>query len=339
MKQRGKEVETKLNPPEYNYSATDLIPCKKHPSSSVGICAYCLKERLIELVCSDCGEQRLSSCSCSDISSNRNSSATDIGGVGRISFLIENDRNESRSKPAKSEEGFLVKRRGGIWRIVRLFGRKKREKGGCSERRSVGDGNETWVFDYVGVSRSRSLCSFRGGSFREESGSEFAFSSAKVSDFNGNSSGLDSERPSGFSETEPRKMGLKDSDFGLSGTKRSVFPVKESEFGELGEAGFIDLKLDLETESRKAECSVLKGGDLNFPVSVEDFGGLGGGGEFLGKHEKRGIFRRGGSCRITVNETGIKRDKRGYRGWRWIFRQHPNWRSASKKDEVLVVRT
>lgn len=245
--------------------------------------------------------------------------------------MIENERKDSHSKPTKSEEGFVlkrssstcvgVKRKGGIWRIARLF-RKKREKD-CSERRSVGDGNEMWVFDYVGVSRSRSLCSFRGGSFHEESSTDFGFSSAKVSDFTGNS-GVDSQRPSGFSETEPRKSGLKESDFALNGTaKRSVFPVKESDFGELDESGFIDLKLDLATESRKAaEYSVLKGRDL------PDFGG-----DFLGKYGKNEMLRKGGSCRITMSETGMKKDKRGYKGWRWIFKHHPYWRSASKKDE------
>ncbi|KAL0296793.1 UNVERIFIED_CONTAM: hypothetical protein Sradi_6731400 [Sesamum radiatum] len=90
MKDRGKAVETYSNVPDFNYSASEM-PCKKHPnSSSVGVCAYCLKDRLEKLVCSECGEQRTFSCSCSDhiSSSYRNSGGTME--VGRISFLIPN---------------------------------------------------------------------------------------------------------------------------------------------------------------------------------------------------------------------------------------------------------
>jgi hypothetical protein len=98
MKERGKAVEAFNNNDMEYYSSSSDLPCKKHPSSSsVGICAYCLKDRLIKLVCSDCGEQRLSSCSCSEmseISSNRNSCTVEVGSVGRVSFLIENERSE-----------------------------------------------------------------------------------------------------------------------------------------------------------------------------------------------------------------------------------------------------
>ncbi|KAL0424821.1 UNVERIFIED_CONTAM: hypothetical protein Sradi_1016900 [Sesamum radiatum] len=46
MKERGKAVEAFSNDfSEFNFSAASEIPCKKHPSSSsVGICAYCLKQ-------------------------------------------------------------------------------------------------------------------------------------------------------------------------------------------------------------------------------------------------------------------------------------------------------
>ena len=176
-----------------------------------------------------------------------------------------------------------VKRSGGIWRIVRLFKRKKEKRWERSEEKS-----EMWVFDYMGVvSRSRSLCSFRGVFFEESS--DFAFSSSKISDA--------TERPSGFSEVETRK---------------GMFPVKESDFSGMDESGFIELKLDLETEA-KAECSVSNTDGLK-------------GGNF------------GGSCRITVNGTGIKGEKRGNKGWRWIFRNSPNWRSAGKKDGNHVLR-
>ena len=80
----------------------------------------------------------------------------------------------------------------------------------------------------------------------------------------------------------------------------------------MDESGFIELKLDLETEA-KAECS-----DLN----MDNLKGV----------------NFGGSCRITVNGTGIKGEKRGNKGWRWIFRNSPNWRSASKKNGNHVLR-
>ncbi|XAR55880.1 hypothetical protein NMG60_11036113 [Bertholletia excelsa] len=329
MKERGKAVETYVS--DFSYSSSDA-PCRKHPSPSpVGICAHCLKDRLVKLVCSDCGEQRLSSCSCSDVSSYRNSCAAnaDVGSVGRISFLIENERGEANAKQpqlnkpqneneneSQSEGGVvLLKRsnstctavkRGGIWRIARLF-RKKREKE--SERRSVGgcdEKSELWVLDYMRVSRSRSLCSFRGGSFHdpEELGSDLAFSSAKISDVNG----VDSERLSAFSEAEPRKSGFK-SGFDAAEIsvfeqqKKVIFPVKESDFSRMDESGFIDLKLDLSSESKPELSS-----------SVSELGG--------NFHGCGGELKKGGSCRVTVNDRGMRKDKKGHRVWRWIFRHH-----------------
>ncbi|KAI3817143.1 hypothetical protein L1987_10932 [Smallanthus sonchifolius] len=106
MKNRGKSVKSdqdkaKLFSDSNNFSSTLDLSCKKHPSSSssVGICAFCLTEKLIKLVCSDCGEQRMSSCSCcSDLCSFRNSSCTvDVGSVGRISFLIDNEKDEQKT--------------------------------------------------------------------------------------------------------------------------------------------------------------------------------------------------------------------------------------------------
>lgn len=107
---------------------------------------------------------------------------------------------------------------------------KKREKG--SERE-----NEMWVFDQLGVSRSRSLCSF------QESSSDYAFSSAKISDFNSSS-----ERVSNFSETEPRKSGFRNR------------VLRESDFGNMDESGFIDLKLDLETGDIKSDFGNMRRG-------------------------------------------------------------------------------
>ncbi|KAL4560871.1 hypothetical protein LXL04_033027 [Taraxacum kok-saghyz] len=152
MKERGKSVESDQQynnfGSDYNfyYSSSSGVPCKKHPSSSpVGICAYCLKDRLMKLVCSDCGEQRRSSCSCSDVSSYRNSSCTvDVGSIGRISFLIENEKGGSgdeqkmlfshmkQMKKRETEDDVIllkrsnscvveVKKSNGFWRIGKLF--------------------------------------------------------------------------------------------------------------------------------------------------------------------------------------------------------------------------
>jgi hypothetical protein len=62
--------------------------------------------------------------------------------------------------------------------------RKKREKN-C-ERLSVGGGcdekSELWMVDYMGVSSSRSLCSFRGGwLFGSEDGDHLVVSGARSS--------------------------------------------------------------------------------------------------------------------------------------------------------------
>ncbi|KDP29324.1 hypothetical protein JCGZ_18245 [Jatropha curcas] len=380
MKERGKAVEIYNNNSnsdmyfqDYSTSSSDL-PCKKHPSSSsVGICAYCLKDRLMNLVCSDCGEQRLSSCSCSEISSNRNSCTVDVGSVGRISFLIENDQrnNEiSNSKPKigeKTEEvNFLlkrsssscveIKRKSGFWRIGKLFS-KKREKGSY-ERNSISGFEERsdslWVVDYMGVSRSRSLCSFRGGGggfFGSEdgtfSGARSSISGARSSISAARNSGVnnglifDPERKSGFSsETEPRKSGfdsvLLDSDqkldfSGFNGANtntRRVFSLKEGNFTTMEDSGFIDLKFDGLSDSNSAFGSMK--GNSDFVAVQEQCGGSFG--SFVGD----GMFSNGGSCRITVSDRGIKRSRKSFKSWRWIFRQNNS--DARKKHEEYVVK-
>lgn len=303
MKERGKSVESDQEYTNFNqdynnfyYSSSSGIPCKKHPSSTqVGICPYCLKERLMKLVCSDCGEQRLSSCSCSDISSYRNSSCTvDVGSVGRISFLIENDEQKTlfshvkqQSKKSETEDVILLKRSNscvvevkksnGFWRIGKLF-KKKREKDDSRERN-----NEIWD----NVSRSRSLCSFRGG--ENSVVSDMNYSSAKISDFN---------------ESEPRKSG-----FSLKSGFMDYESGKESEFQFSrvhDDSSFIDLKLDL-SDKLKTEYSV-----FNNNISSPSYGGDNG----------------SSSCRITVNERGIKKGNKGHsKVWKWIFKQH-----SGKKD-------
>ncbi|XWS28229.1 hypothetical protein CRYUN_Cryun25bG0048100 [Craigia yunnanensis] len=242
MKDRGKAVEVYSNDFFQDYSISSDLPCKKHPeSSSVGICAYCLKDRLVKLVCSDCGEPRLSSCSCSEISNPRTSCTVKVGSVGRISFLIENENKDQVLNPTT-------------------------RKGG----------------------------------------------------------------------------GLLDLDGGFSTANRRVFSLKESYFTSGDDSGFIDLKFDFQSES-KGDIPALKKGVLSDSHSA--FGSMSGGdyvphesaGSFQNALVGDGTFCNGGSCRITVNERGIRKSRKNFRGWRWIFKHNPNWSSTRKKDGELMV--
>ncbi|PON47705.1 micronuclear linker histone polyprotein-like protein [Trema orientale] len=410
MKERGKALEAyNRNDMDY-YSTTSDMPCRKHPSSSsVGICAYCLKDRLVKLVCSDCGEQRLSSCSCSEISSNRNSCTVEVGSVGRVSFLIENERNDasfpnnpphnkshhSKTQMGKTEEGLVLRRsssscaeikRGGFWRFGKFFKKKKEKDTGNKSVCGFDDKSDLWLVDHhMGVSRSRSLCSFRGGGggggggwFGSEDGGDLMVSGARSSISGARSSSvtacmvLDSGRRSGFSEAEPRKSGFDNenlvSDFGMrriglvevdnnggnggfNGVNRRVFSLKESDFNGMDESGFIDLKLDYSAESNSKTTSTI---DQQFSSSsvkmgvVSDsesaFGSMRRGSEYgVGEYGDPfgssgamgdGIFGRGGSCRITVNDRGLlKKGRKSLKGWRWIFRHQ------GKKDEDLMFKT
>lgn len=343
---------------DYQYYSTSDLPCKKHPtSSSVGICAYCLKDRLVKLVCSDCGEQRLSSCSCSEISPNRNSCTVEVGSVGRVSFLIENEKNETlipNSKPKlqdKSEEEFVILRRSSsnsveikrsrrFWRIGKLFRKKKEKDCGRSVIGGFDEKSDTWIGDHGGgVSRSRSLCSFRnGGVFGSEDGGDSILSGARSSISAARSSGvnggllLESGRRSGYSEAEPRRSGFdgekRDSfmevDGGFYGVNRRVFSLRESDFKGMDESRFIDLKLDFSSESKPEYLSSAKMGD-----ALSAFGSKRCG-NFMG-NDGDGDLSSGGSCRITVNDRGIKRGRKSMKSWRWIFRHHGS--NGKKKDE------
>ncbi|KAH6802146.1 hypothetical protein C2S51_033592 [Perilla frutescens var. frutescens] len=133
MKAREKSMKTHTNFLDFNCSASQFS-CNKHPySSSVGICPHCLNDRLMKLVCSDCGEHRVSSCSCSEISSSyRNScSNIDVGSVGRISFLIENDKigRKQRSFLGRSSSNCVeAKKSYGFCRIKKLFTKRSNKE-------------------------------------------------------------------------------------------------------------------------------------------------------------------------------------------------------------------
>ncbi|OVA18959.1 hypothetical protein BVC80_8931g25 [Macleaya cordata] len=382
MKDRGKAVAVSSSNWFSDYSSLSDLPCRKHPSSSSagGICAYCLKDRLIKLVCSDCGEQRLSSCSCSDISSSY--TAAEVGSVGRISFLIENEKEDiphsNTTKPIRSESTVLLKRsssssvdvkKSGFWKFGRFF-RKKREKGslefsGTNNGGGFDEKGEMWVFHNVGVSRSRSVGGFRGGFDDSEGG--FRVSSGGASELNRDGHTESAKRSGGFNGVESilggssggKIGGLLESESGFGGLKKddpSLFPESgfkgvrkggmmelDGGFNGVDESGFIDLKLGFSSES-KPEFSCLKHGDLfetesGFRISRD--------GDFS-EHESdsfsylRGerIFSNGGSCRITVNDTEIKKCKKSLKVWRWIFKNHSGTgRTVCKKHEEHVIKS
>ncbi|KAG9133531.1 hypothetical protein Leryth_019440 [Lithospermum erythrorhizon] len=234
------------------------MPCKKHPYfSSVGICSYCLNDRLMNLVCSACGEQRFSSCSCSDISS---SCTGDIGSVGRISFLLENENERKKEVVFRRSSSSCVeikKSRNGFWKIKRLFVRNKKEKG--SEK----DGKIDQKVEKKSVSRSRSLCSFRGGgslSNDADEGSDYAFQSAKISDVTGGVMFNDFEsRKSGFAfrgffsdvDSEPRNSGSRYLFDSENEQKKSGFRGFFDSDNEPRKNGFRGL-FDAENEARKS---------------------------------------------------------------------------------------
>ncbi|MED6108764.1 hypothetical protein PIB30_027174 [Stylosanthes scabra] len=406
MRDRNKGVEAYNNNNMdcyYPSNSCELFTCKKHPSSSsVGICAFCLKDRLVNLVCSDCGEQRLSSCSCSDdiSTSHRNSSAAvDVGSVGRVSFLIDNDKNNNQTPPILQnlpssssssninnklfervvDEATVLRRSSGVeikknnsigkfWKIGKLF-RKNNNNNNNSKKtkeyycgRSVGgchdnNGNGGNYVNHGAVSRSRSLCSFRGGAlFGSDDGTDSVVPSAARSSISAaRSSGvngglfLESGRRSGYSEaaTEPRKSGFdglfldSSSDImdgggggggGFYGVNRRVFSLRESDFKGMDESSFIDLKLDYSSESR-AELfppSKMMMMSDNFG-STRHGGGGGDDGDFVvgdGVSLTSG-GGGGGSCRISG------RGMKSMKGWRWIFRysNSTNRGSARKRDQ------
>ncbi|KAL6529263.1 hypothetical protein OROGR_014886 [Orobanche gracilis] len=340
MKEKGKSVETCSN--NFNFSAASGIPCKKHPSSpSVGVCSHCLRDRLVKLVCSECGEQRLSSsCSCSDVSSSsyRNSCSTAME-VGR--FLIENDKIDpqqifnpnpvSRKGDGKPDDVVFprssasgcakVKKGNGFWRIKSLF-KKKTNK-------NAFENSDIWVSDIRRVSRSRSLCSFRGFEQYELDGERgSAFSSAKASDVTAGGGFLDLDRKfGGFSEIFDSRGAKKKNFVGLDrvhSVPKSVFPARKSDFSSMDESTFIDLKVDLSSGFKDFSGARMSCGS--------DHGG--GGGE-------NGRFGIGGSFANFRSSGGDFENERGgmkrgggknHKVWKWIFNKyHPANENNSKK--------
>ncbi|KAH0756807.1 hypothetical protein KY290_020300 [Solanum tuberosum] len=294
MKERGKAAMETDTFSDSNYSVSSDMPCKKHPSSSsIGICSYCLKEKLVNLVCSECGEQRLSSCSCSD--------SSEVGRIGRISSLLENEKKQS-IRGGKTEQVIVLRRSSsscveikrnsnGFWKIKRFFSKKKKK--GVENGNDLDENSDIWVSDAMAVSRSRSVCSFRGGGFNDtDEGSDYRFSSAKISDVTG---GILMD-----SSDEPRKSGF-----------RSIFTVKESDFTLMDDSAFIDLKLDLSLDSK----SDYPGGAVRLSNVSDSNGRVGLDLSGLKSGSSNGAFGHSGSCRMT--RSGGK----GNKVWKWIFKQ------------------
>ncbi|CAN7044537.1 hypothetical protein BRARA_B03182 [Brassica rapa] len=266
MKDRGKRtaMERRRNDDvSLYYSSPSELSCRKHPSvSAVGICPYCLNDRLVNLVCSEWGEQRLSSCSCSDVSSNRTSNAAvDAGNFLRIASLIGEEATKQR-KPKRTEEVVVFKRSSSscveinktkhhhrFSRLGRFFRRiNPRKDRAFDEKNNNDNDNDTWVLKQS-VSRSRSLCSFRGGNgyfigseedVSSYSGARSSFSVARSSSVNGGSGVFDATitehrrsnfegRRSNFSETtEHRRSNFSESE----PPRRSCFEARKSNFSE-----------------------------------------------------------------------------------------------------------
>lgn len=350
MRDKGKAIDVSGSSSsnwftDYCSSSSDL-PCKKHPSSSsVGICALCLKDRLVKLVCSDCGEQRLSSCSCSDISSSYpNSCSVDIGSVGRISFLIENEKDDQttnfnfKSKSErKSVATVLLKRssststsvdvkKGGFWKFGRLF-RKKKDKDFQILEKDVGGVDEKcemWGVEHKGVSRSRSLCSYRTG--LDDSEGSFAVSTGRPSNLSKDGNTDLDKISGGFTsgKTEPG------SDF-RGFRKGSLFDFDGS-FCGAEDSGFIDLKIGLFSEL-KPGADFLESESSSRVSSDRDLSGLDS--QSFECSRTHGMFNNGSSCRITVNSNDKKKCKKSFKMWKWIVKHHsssPVW-PAWKKNE------
>lgn len=290
MKDRGKSAaidttyveNTKI--PDFNYSVSSDIPCIKHPNSSpIGICSFCLKDKLLNLICSNQDDPQRTSSPCS----------VEVGSVGRISFLLENEKQSKTEQvillrsTSKSVE--IKKNRNGFWKIKRLF-KKNREKG---DEKSEVSGPINGV-----VSRSRSLCSFRGGG--DDGNNDYRFSSAKISDVTGGlllddfknlRKNCCSDSPKMFQKRYPATF--------LKSPSNVIGTTTIMDDDDDDDSGFIDLKLDLSSEP-------------NLEHFQESMGNL-----------------RGGSCRMNEYDRRMKRgnDGKGNRVWKWIFKK-------SKRDEI-----
>ncbi|KAK9107088.1 hypothetical protein Syun_023099 [Stephania yunnanensis] len=363
---RGKEVAlvsdiNNNNNKLFSSSSPDL-PCPKHPnSSSVGICAYCLKDRLVKLVCSDCGEQRLSSCSCSDIS------VVEVGSVGRISFLIENEKadkeityfashdpntihpSETTTNAATAAAANAVLKRSSsstidvksssrnsskFWRFGRSLFRKRRGIKFSGGELVVDDGkSEIWVSDQlVGISRSKSISAVRGSAPTTTNTTTTTTTTSGLFDchseigFGGLSTRVSDVNKDWHSETERRSGGFSKPKYGLG-----LIDIIDDDQDDLYSAGFIDLKLsngtDQFNESSESEFRLSKESDFSELLTESH--------QLFDQYPQ--FYNCGGSCRITVNDHFNNRDmkkkcKKSSKVWKWILKNQSSSATISGRD-------
>ncbi|XP_019454700.1 PREDICTED: uncharacterized protein LOC109355891 isoform X1 [Lupinus angustifolius] len=219
---------------------------------------------------------------------------------------------------------------------------KKKKNEECG-RSVVGfdEKSETWM-DHRVVSRSRSLCSFKGGViFGSDDGGDSVLSCARSSTSAARSSSvnmLEPGRRSGYSEAEPRKSGFDGEKREYENNNRLVFSPRESDFKGMDDSSFIDLKFDYSSESTKHEFSAAKMGD-----TLSAFGSTRGGNFIVhdggGGSYGNGVLTSGGSCRITVNDRDVKRGRKSMKGWRWIFKHHSDLGNSKKRYQDLISKT
>lgn len=110
----------------------------------------------------------------------------------------------------------------------------------------------------------------------------------------------------------------------------SVFPIKERE-GETSAAidggGFIELKLESWGERKQEFCAGRRSTACDYGVGYrkENFELP----QIIGSLKRNGVSGNGGSCRITMEERGLKEERRNSKVWKWIFKN----RSASDHEE------
>ncbi|KAE8711302.1 Detected protein of unknown function [Hibiscus syriacus] len=162
--------------------------------------------------------------------------------------------------------------------------------------------------------QGQGLCSFRGGGFfgSEDGGDSMSFSAVRSSSISAARSSsvngglcVDPERKSGF-DSDRRDSTFVESDVVAADIKAMRKPG--GGVLDLDAAGF----RDIDTAAFGSVGSAVDVGSN----SIQN--GLVG---------DNGVFCGGGSCRVTVNERGIKRSRKSFKGWRWIFRnnQEEKW--------------
>ncbi|CAN7091806.1 unnamed protein product [Brassica rapa subsp. narinosa] len=365
MKDRGKRTATERRNDDasFYYSTPSDLSCRKHPSvSAVGICPYCLNDRLVNLVCSECGEQRLFSCSCSDVSPNPTSNFA--GNVVRISYFIDEEATKQRKtteKSRKTEEVVVFKRSSSS--CVEISKRKHHRFSDIGRFfRKINLINER-ALDYnddgkkQSVLRSRSLCSFRGGNGcfigSEEDGSSYSgarssFSAARSLSVNGGLGVFDTTTEHRKSNFEGRKsnfsemMETRRSNFSESEPpRRSCFEGRKSNFSETEytrRENNYPQRRNYEAAARKSDSSamsftrrVLSVKESFFTGGEEEPGFIEIKFDSSGQVVNDGVLEHGGggSCRLTTKDREVSRGRRSFKGWKWLFGHHHQRDSSS----------